>query len=440
MLSKKIVPGAAMVFVLLMLVAGAAIQARHVSAAVSYVVVIDLAHGESAKGLDVFLRTMYDAEVYVILGKKGDEAKLPPQALPLLTGILYGTLDRLTTADGKSVTLTSILTDILIIPQPTVDFSDEEINAIKSYLSSRNKALWLAGDSDYPPGERTISAINRILEAVGSSLALDYVSVEDPVVNAKAPYRVVAFVKPPQDLAFLGYAAEKVLMHGPGVVAFRDPSTDTWSPITEDLLARRGDIKVIVRSSPNGKIVENTAPPQGSLGRAYSAGQTGAFPMLVAQIMNQYNGSIVIVSSETPLGGYQPGITAEYYGIMLDGPRFVRNLVLWATGYMGELKEAASTASRISSLYINISSALNSLSNRLGSLEQQLKDAVSRIDFLGSRLSQVENSLSQIKDLDKRVSSLSGDLQSTGTMAAAALGIAVAGLLLGAASLLIRRR
>ncbi|MCD6357944.1 MAG: hypothetical protein J7L75_05155, partial [Thermoproteales archaeon] len=47
----------------------------------------------------------------------------------------------------------------------------------------------------------------------------------------------------------------------------------------------------------------------------------------------------VIVSGETPYGGYQPMVTWKYHGRLLSGPRFVRNVILWATGYMGELRE-----------------------------------------------------------------------------------------------------
>jgi len=55
----------------------------------------------------------------------------------------------MTTLDGRTVTLTSLLTDLLIIPQPTVEFTSTEIQAIKSYLATRGRAMWLAGDSDY---------------------------------------------------------------------------------------------------------------------------------------------------------------------------------------------------------------------------------------------------------------------------------------------------
>lgn len=131
-----------------------------------------------------------------MLSSEKDLAKLDPVSRSLISGYLIGTLDKMTTPDGRTVTLTSLLTDLLIIPQPTVEFTSAEIQAIKSYLATRGKAIWLAGDSDYPPGEITIAIVNKILEGIGSNLALDYVSVEDPVSNAAAPYRVVAIVKP----------------------------------------------------------------------------------------------------------------------------------------------------------------------------------------------------------------------------------------------------
>ena len=68
--------------------------------AVSYVVLVDLAHGESAKGLDIFAKTLYDAEIYVLLSSEKDIAKLDPVSRNLISGYLIGTLDRMTTLDG----------------------------------------------------------------------------------------------------------------------------------------------------------------------------------------------------------------------------------------------------------------------------------------------------------------------------------------------------
>ncbi|MDT7889798.1 MAG: hypothetical protein RQ885_12615 [Desulfurococcales archaeon] len=408
--------------------------------AITYVVLVDLAHGESAKGLDVFAKTLYDAEIYVLLSSERDLAKLDPISRNLISGYLIGSLDKMATPDGRTVTLTSLLTDLLIIPQPTTEFTEAEIQAIKSYLGTRGKAIWLAGDSDYPPGETTISIINKILEALGSNLALDYISIEDPVSNAGAPYRVVAMIKPSEKLSFLGFGAERILMHGPGAIAYRDLATGSWRAI------KPGDvpsgIEVIAWSTPNGRVVENTAPPRGLLGQAYSAGDTGSYPMVATQILTRLNNSIVILSSETPLGGYQPMITAEYYGVMLDGPRFVRNMVLWATGYMGELKYVVSTEKRLRDIEANLSMAqstirdlssrINDLSNRISQVGSALNDQVSRIS---NTISGIDR---RISDLNSSIGNLDSRLSGASNLVYIALGLAVVGIAAGIASLLRR--
>lgn len=401
--------------------------------AVSYVIVIDLAHGESPKGLDIFAKTLYDAEIYLLLSSDKDIARLDPVTRNLVSGYLFGTLDNMKTQDGRTVTLNSLLTDLLIIPQPTVDFTQQEIEAIKSYLGTRMKAIWLAGDSDYPPGETTIAIVNKILEAVGSNLALDYVSVEDPVSNAKAPYRVIASVRLSQNLSFLGFGAERILMHGPGVIAFRDLATGSWGAIKPDSVPK--GIEVIVWTSPEGKIVENTAPPKGLLGQAYNAGDKGIFPMVAAQYLPNLNNSLVILSSETPLGGYQPMITAEYYGIMLDGPRFVRNIVLWATGYMGELKYVVAMDKRIRDAEANISNLLSTvrglmprfedLSSRVNQLGNQVSQASSNINDLSTRISNFEK---RINDLSNTLSNIDARASGSQNIAYIALGIAIVGI------------
>jgi hypothetical protein len=74
----------------------------------------------------------------------------------------------------------------------------------------------------------------------------------------------VAIVKPSERLSFLGFGAERVLMHGPGVTAHRDLAIGSWKPIKPGDVP--SDVDVIVWSTPNAKIVENTAPPRGLLG------------------------------------------------------------------------------------------------------------------------------------------------------------------------------
>ncbi len=426
-----------MVSIALVLVLAASIYSIYTAlptrSAISYVVVVDLAHGQSPKGLDIFVKTLYDGEIYVLLSSESDLAKLDPVSRSLISGYLIGTLNEMRTPEGRTVTLISLLTDLLIIPQPTREFTPEEIEAIKSYLAARSKALWIAGDSDYPPGERSISIVNKILEALGSNLAIDYASVEDPVSNALASYRVVAMVSPPPSLSFLGFGAEKILMHGPGVIAYRDLATGSWSPIKQGRVPK--DIDIIVWSTPNAKIVENTVPPRGLLGQAYSAGDVGAYPMIAAQVLRNLNNSILIVSSETPLGGYQPGITAEYYKVMLDGPRFVRNIVLWATGYMGELKYVLSMEKRVGSLEASLSAAVTAIRDLDAKISQLAGQLSSQTNQLGSRIMDLSNRLSS---LEGRINDLSGSLNNldsrvTGSlnMIYVAMALAVIGIAAG---------
>ena len=410
-------------------------------AAVSYVVVVDLSHGQGVKGLDVFLKTLYDAEVYLIVPSKEFYDALSPQIKALTTGYYVGNLAKFTDpATGREYTLTGIYTDLLVIPQPTKPIAADEVTAVVSYLKTRGGGLWVAGDSDYGAGEDTIKIVNDFMIAIGANIVLDYLSIADPVSNCGADYRVVAWVRPPKGLEFLAYGAEKILMHGPGVVAFYNPTTGTFEKLT-DVIKTRDDIKVIVWSSPNGTIVENNAKIRGV---AYEVGSVGTFPMVVAQIMPQYNNAIVILSGETPVGGYQPMITAQYYLVYLDGPRFVRNMVLWASKYMGELKYVAQVGGALGTYGTEIerlATALTAVQNSIKSLEGSVRDLRSDVESLKTSTSNLANQLQQqigrvdalSRDLEKvsgNIKALSGDLSTASTVAYVALVLALVSLIL----------
>ena len=410
-------------------------------AAVSYVVVVDLSHGQGIKGLDIFLKTLYDAEVYLIVPSKEFYDALSPQVKALATGYYVGNLAKFTDpATGREYTLTGIYTDLLVIPQPTKPIAADEVTAVVSYLKTRGGGLWVAGDSDFRAGEDTIEIVNDFMIAIGANIVLDYLSIADPVSNCGADHRVVAWVRPPKGLEFLAYGAEKILMHGPGIVAFYNPTTGTFEKLT-DVVKTRDDIKVIVWSSPNGTIVENNAKIRGV---AYEVGSVGTFPMVVAQIMPHYNNAIVILSSETPVGGYQPMITAQYYLVYLDGPRFVRNMVLWASKYMGELKYVAQVGAALGTYGTEIerlATALTAVQNSIKSLEGSVRDLRSDVESLKTSTSNLANQLQQqigrvdalSRDLEKvsgNIKALSGDLSTASTVAYVALVLALVSLIL----------
>ncbi|MEM2996821.1 MAG: hypothetical protein QXK52_04860, partial [Candidatus Bathyarchaeia archaeon] len=83
------------------------------------VVAVDLSHGESDKYLSF------------ITGN--------------ITFVEWRTITEFNAASLSGVKL-------LIIGQPTVAFTPDEISALKSWFLEGGKALWVAADSDYGPG------------------------------------------------------------------------------------------------------------------------------------------------------------------------------------------------------------------------------------------------------------------------------------------------
>ncbi|RLE74365.1 MAG: hypothetical protein DRJ56_07670, partial [Thermoprotei archaeon] len=88
-----------------------------------------------------------------------------------------------------------------------------------------------------------------------------------------------------------------------------------------------------------GKVAEHQAEPTGISGKAYVPGEYGVYTLMAVELIKVGKGyGRIVLSGESPYGGYQPLTTWMYYGYVISGPQFVRNVILWATGYLGELK------------------------------------------------------------------------------------------------------
>lgn len=293
------------------------------------VIAVDLAHGEDAKGLtDVTYKNQTLTEgmlkvltdyTFVYFGDPKYESDLGIKRLG----------DKITYDALKNNDVT-----ILILGQPTSPLPPDEIEAIKQWLQEGGKVLWIAGDSDYGNGAKTQQFINSLLDQLGvTNLRLELASVEDPVSNAGAPYRVVAIADPwedtpKRDILVKNFQYDgKVLAHGPGLVAWvdgKDGSGD-WHPLAPDNKPEK--TYVLVHSSSDAILKENNDPPA----NAYEPGAQGEFPIVAAQLV-EANGknNVIIVSGETPVGGYEPMWASEYYEIKLDGPAVVSNILEWS--------------------------------------------------------------------------------------------------------------
>ncbi|MEM3070805.1 MAG: aminotransferase [Candidatus Bathyarchaeia archaeon] len=293
---------------------------------------------------------------------------------------------------------------LLIIGQPTVAFTPDEISALKSWFLEGGKAVWVAADSDYGPGVGYQDTVNALLEAVGSMLRVDLCSVEDPVQNAGAPYRVVANVDPDEPVRsdLLVGITKPVLYHGPGVLAYVKPD-GSWAALEAE---KPENVVRIVRTSTNGKIVENSPPAA----KAHTAGQSGSLVLNAAEFIKVGERlGLVIASGESPYGDYEPTWSSVYYGVALNGPTFVTNMINFALKF---------------ETYYRIMELQNSISR----LNAELTTSKSRIDELSSKLKTQEE---KAKSLEAKVSSL--EVERTNNLYMGLGGGVVVGLIIGAA-------
>lgn len=402
------------------------VQARDVGS----VVLVDFSHGESPAGIEVLMRILPEFQFVLLVPDESTKAKLPAPAVALAKEIWVGKLkdyaDKLGGIDG------------MLIPQPWTAFTPEEITIINKWFYSGatvQKFIWLASDSDYPAQGGTLEVaqhtLNDILESIGSKLRFDYVSVDDYESNAGgATYRVVGIVDPDPEVSFLKFGVEKYLFHGPGPIAFVDKD-GTWKSLTQ---SKPDNVFIIAKTSPKGKIVENQPSKPGApgdIGKAYLAGEEGVFVLMAAEVMNvQVEGKpatrIVVVSGETPIGGYQGGLVYTYYGVQLDGARFVRNVFLWMSGVWGELKEV-----------IRLTNEINRLNTELTQMKTQITQQVSLID---NKLQSVSNQLTNdINNVNQKISTIEKSMKSVETIVSqkASATIAYIGVLLGLVALVL---
>ena len=303
-------------------------------------ILIDLTHAQPSSGIDIIMRMVPEAQWYILVKTEEDKEALSPMIKSLAHGIIVG--------DFTTVDLGKYRIEMIIIGQPQALFTPDEVAAIVAWFTKYpNRAIWVAADSDYPAqgSETAQQAVNMILEALGASLRLDYVSIEDHESNALKPYRVLAFIKPDPEVSVLGYACERVLFHGPGGISWVDEA-GTWHKLTRENKPKNAYVVAI--TSSKGLVAEHQAEPKGITGKAYTPGEEGVFTVMAVELIEVKKGyGRVIVSGESPYGGYQPLTTWMYYGFRISGPQFVRNVILWATGYMGELRAVETIMSAV---------------------------------------------------------------------------------------------
>ncbi len=394
------------------------------------VILVDLAHGENTNGLCTLFATMPEAHWIVLVPSEG--FKLPECGIrpaEVWVGDFAKVADKLRDVD------------MVIIGQPTKYLSDDEIKVLKEWFQSSGKVLWCAGDSDYPAqgGVQEIAdhACDAVLKAIGSKLRLDFVSIEDTKSNAGRPYRVVGIVEPDSRYGaeVIAYGAKKVLFHGPGAVAWVDEN-GKWHKLTEPNTP--SNIVKLVLTTENGRVVEHQpkAPgAPGEFGRAHHVGETGKFVLMAAEVIEKGEiPNVVIVSGESPYGGYQPMVTYRYHGIPLDGPRFVRNVLLWALHYPAELAMIQSAAAAGEATK-KAEEAMKTASEALNTAKQAASAAQQALSVVKSLQDEMSKLSDNVNKLAEAVNNLNSSIGTANTVGYAAIAIAIIAIAIAGAAI-----
>ncbi len=295
-----------MVMLMAVFLLAAAVPTHHVMTASAttatgqVVVAVDLSHGESDKYLDYIMNNITFVNWTVI--ENG----------PITSDILSNV-------------------DVLILGQPTVAFSTDEMDAIVEWLSSGNKVLWVAGDSDYGSGNETQKLVNNLLEYIGAKLRIEYASVYDDIHNCERFYRVLFQVNPDNvpDLhtdMITENITKPILGHGPAPLIWVDDEGNPHDIVNDTF---PGLIR-IVWSYDTAYIGDNNPPlPLVYDPLVYGRG-TGnhTFVFIAAEYWSDKN-DLIVVSGESPYGDYEPIWSPEYYNVSLDGPQFITNMIKW---------------------------------------------------------------------------------------------------------------
>ncbi|MCE4612110.1 MAG: hypothetical protein F7B17_09085 [Desulfurococcales archaeon] len=287
------------------------------------VIAVDLSHGQPDEGVETIIASCGGCRWILILLDEAQREAVRAEVLEAADEVRLGGLTPENLSD----------VDVLLIGQATSLLSADEVEAIRQWASQGRKAVWVAGDSDYPAQGSEIAqqAVNQVLEALGSSIRIDYVSVEDYTSNAGRSYRVVGVVDPDPPFTFLKQGLPnggKVLFHGPGALYAIGANGEPVNPLKKPELKPEG-VYVIVRTTEDSKSVEHQTAETGGLSAVYydplnDEVNTGPFPLMMAEIKGNL---MIVASSETMYGGYEPMTAPEYYGVALDGPEFVGRVV-----------------------------------------------------------------------------------------------------------------
>jgi len=324
---------------------------------------------------------------------------------------------------------------IMIQADSSLDYTDDELAAVKSWYDGGGKAVWVAADSDYGNDGLRQATANSALEYLGSAMRFEDSSTEDPVSNGGAPYRVLAVsdnVDP--EFAHLVSGVERGLIHGPGIII---------GYVGGEYVALETDapegVYIILTTTEFGMVVDNSEPSP----EVHEAGDEGSFPVMAMEV-DYDSGNILIATGDAPFGQYMglykpEMLRADRYGEDANpqqGGRLFENIVDYATQYSGLLIDSVNVIEAKEAEISGLEGDVSGLEGEVSALESQVSDLNSDVSGLEDDVSGLEGDVSglnaQVAALEGDVAGLEADLAAAQSSASSWQMYAIAALVIGA--------
>lgn len=257
---------------------------------------------------------------------------------------------------------------IIIMVDPTMTVSEQELNVIKSWLDQGRKMIWVSGEADYggegPPRQETT---NKILEAIGSKLRIDLAEVTDTESNGGKPYRVLGLSDNcDEEVKILVVGVHRALFHGPGaVIAYVNGE---YVKLNEEKVE---NVYRVIWTSQYGMIAEFNPPTS----PVYQAGETGRFVVLAIELVPDKK-NVIVLSGDAPFdhytGMYKPELRRyERYALEYpqQGATLFSNLIHYGVN-VDDLYTMLLYPEQISDLSTQVSQLQGQLSTAQGKISQ----------------------------------------------------------------------
>jgi hypothetical protein len=206
----------------------------------------------------------------------------------------------------------------------TNGFTAAEITAVSDWFNEGNKFLWVGSDSDFSGYAYINNNASLILDAVGSHVYPEAISISDAYSNCNASYRVVANgTSTDPFVASIVDGVDGVLMHGPTSLYGSTSGAEGTDVVALENTTIENVYPLMYYGASATITDSDLVPPL-----AHNDGESGKFVATTIEINAGEDGTgVIVVSGASPYGDYQPMTTNEYYGVAMTGMTFVTQVI-----------------------------------------------------------------------------------------------------------------